>query len=152
MNLIIRPARMDDLETLYAFEQGVIAAERPFDPTLKDGLIHYYDIQELIAAPHIELAVATVDDKLVASGYARIENAKAYLQHPKHAYLGFMYTVPEFRGRGINKQIIDHLKNWAIAQQVTELRLEVYVPNQPAITAYEKYGFSKHMLEMRMGI
>jgi len=152
MNTIIRQARMDDLEALYAFEQGVIAAERPFDPTLKEGLIHYYDIHELITAPHIELAVATVDNILVASGYARIEDAKPYLQHAKHAYFGFMYTVPEFRGRGINRQIMDHLKNWAAAQQVTELRLEVYVPNHPAIAAYEKYGFSKHMLEMRLGI
>lgn len=143
---------MDDLEQLYVFEQGVIAAERPFDPTLKGGLIHYYDMHELIAAPHIELAVATINDKLVASGYARIENAKPYLQHSKYAYLGFMYTVLEFRGRGINRQIMDHLKNWAVAQGVTELRLEVYVPNLPAIKAYEKYGFSKHMLEMRLGI
>ena len=31
----IRHATLDDLETLLSFEQGIIAAERPFDETLR---------------------------------------------------------------------------------------------------------------------
>ena len=37
----IRKAHPDDLEKLLEFEQGIISAERPFDPTLKEGKIHY---------------------------------------------------------------------------------------------------------------
>lgn len=33
---------------------------------------------------------------------------------------------------------------------VTELRLEVYCLNESAIKAYEKIGFKRHMIEMRM--
>ena len=44
MNAIIRQARHTDLDTLFRFEQGVITAERPFDPTLKKDPIHYYDL------------------------------------------------------------------------------------------------------------
>ncbi|RYG29242.1 MAG: GNAT family N-acetyltransferase, partial [Chitinophagaceae bacterium] len=54
------------------------------------------------------------------------------------------------RGRGINKMIIAALKDWAVSKNIDELRLEVYFPNSPAIRAYEKIGFSKHMIEMRM--
>lgn len=53
----------------------------------------------MITAPHIELLVAETDRELIASGYARIERAKPYLPHTRHAYLGFMYVAPEHRGR-----------------------------------------------------
>lgn len=150
--LIIRKATLDDIETLRGFEQGVINAERPFDATLKQGDIFYYDIKGMIEASHIELLVATLNNKLVGSGYARIEKAKPYLQHKEKAYLGFMYVEPAFRGKGINKKIIDALKQWSLAQNISELRLDVYYDNISAINAYEKAGFTKHMVEMRMGL
>lgn len=150
--IIIRKATPDDLEKLYQFEQGVIEAERPFDPTLKKGLIHYYNLEEMINADHIELLVAAVENEIIASGYARIEDAKPYLTHAVHAYLGFMYVHPAHRGRGINKMILEELKQWAIDRNVTELRLDVYYNNISAIRAYDKMGFSKHMIEMRLGL
>jgi ribosomal protein S18 acetylase RimI-like enzyme len=150
--IIIRKAKLGDIEILRRFEQGVISAERPFDPTLKKGDIFYYDLEGMIEASHIELLVATLSNKLVGSGYARIEKAKPYLQHKEKAYLGFMYVEPTFRGKGINKKIIDALKEWAISQNISEMRLDVYHDNISAIKAYEKAGFTKHMVEMRMGL
>jgi RimJ/RimL family protein N-acetyltransferase len=150
--IIVRKASLKDLDTLFRFEQGVIAAERPFDSTLKSGHIHYYNLEEMITAPHIELVVAELENQLIGSGYARIEKAKHYLQHAHHAYLGFMYTDPKHRGKGVNRRIIEALKNWASAQNIAEFRLEVYVNNLAAIKAYEKAGFSPHMLEMRMNL
>lgn len=150
--IIIRRASLEDMDTLLRFEQGVITAERPFDITLKTGSIHYYDLTEMITAPHIELVVAELNGALIGSGYARIEKAKQYYRHERYAYLGFMYTDPEYRGTGVNMKIITALKAWAITQNITEMRLEVYTNNTPAIKAYEKAGFSSNMLEMRMGL
>ena len=150
--ITIRPATSNDLPTLLRFEQAVISTERPFDPTLKKGDTHYYDLEEMIKAPHIHLVVAVTGDKIIGSGYARIENAKHYLQHPQHAYLGFMFTDPAHRGQGVNRMIIDTLKNWSSSQKITEMRLDVYYDNAAAIHAYEKAGFVKHMISMRMGI
>lgn len=150
--IIIRKATLNDMETLLDFEQGVIKAERPFDVTLKDGHIQYYDIHQLITAPHIELLVAEQAGQLVGSGYARIENAKPYLKHEQRAYLGFMYVKPECRGQGINQLIIEGLKTWSRSQNITELQLEVYQENHGAIRAYEKTGFSKFMILMRVGL
>ena len=148
----IRKATPSDLDTLRVFEQGVITAERPFDPTLKEGHINYYDLEFMLDAPHIELIVAEINQQLVGSGYARIETADHFLQHRRHAYLGFMYVEPKHRGKGINKLIVEALKDWSLSQNVTELRLEVYYNNIPALNAYEKVGFIKHMIEMRMGL
>ena len=133
--LHIRKAAISDLEVLLAFEQGVIAAERPFDPTLKDDPVHYYDIEKMISAPHIELLVAERDGEVIASGYARIEGAKPYLRYGQHAYLGFMYVLPAHRGKGVNQHMMDALEKWSQGQNITELRLDVYQNNQSAIAA-----------------
>jgi GNAT superfamily N-acetyltransferase len=150
--IIVRKASLQDLNTLFRFEQGVITAERPFDSTLKNGDIYYYELEEMITASHIEIVVAELGHELIGSGYARIEKAKHYLQHEYHAYLGFMYVEPKHRGKGVNMKIINALKEWAISQNIAELRLEVYADNVSAIKAYEKAGFRSNMVEMRMGL
>ncbi|HVW97904.1 MAG TPA: GNAT family N-acetyltransferase [Mucilaginibacter sp.] len=150
--LIIRKAVPADLDTLLTFEQGIVEAERPFDRTLKDGEIHYYDLEKLIADPEVQVLVAEIAGELIGSGYARITVSKDYLKHDRHCYLGFMYVRPEYRGKGINSRILHALKEWTLAQGITELRLEVYKENQPAVNAYEKAGFTPNLLEMRLGI
>jgi len=147
--ITIRTATSADLPTLLRFEQGVIAAERPFDPTIKPGPIHYYDLPAMIAAPDVELLVAELDGVLAGSGYARICPSRHYLLHSTHAYLGFMYVDPPHRGKGINTAIIEALRQWAHGRGITELRLDVYHQNIRAIKAYEKAGFTQYLLNMR---
>lgn len=148
----IRKALPDDLDQLLIFEQDLIKTERPFDPTIKADPVNYYDLKEMLAASHIEVVVAETDNKIIASGYARLERSKPFLKHEKHAYLGFMYVLPEYRGKGLNKKIIDALKDWAALQNIHEFCLEVYYDNASAIKAYEKIGFSKYILEMRFNL
>ena len=148
----IRKAAPEDLEQLLLFEQDLIKFERPFDPTVKPDPVNYYDLKAMLTGSHFEVAVAEINNKIIASGYARIDKSKPFLKHENHAYLGFMYVLTEHRGKGINKQIVDHLKNWAALQNVNEFRLEVYYDNDSAIKAYEKIGFSRYSLEMRYNL
>jgi ribosomal protein S18 acetylase RimI-like enzyme len=134
------------------FEQGVIRSERPFDPTLRKDPVTYYDLRHMLTDPMTELVVAENNGQVIGSGYARIENAKPYLQHTRHAYLGFMYVDPAWRGQGVNHLIIDYLKKWSKEKGMTEMRLDVYHENLPAIRAYEKTGFTRLMMHMRMGL
>ena len=148
----IRKALLSDLGQLLAFEQDLIKTERPFDPTVKPDPVNYYDFKAMLTDPHIEMVVGELNNKVIASGYARINKSKPYSKHSHQAYLGFMYVLPEFRGQGINKKIMDVLKDWAAAQNIREFRLEVYNDNVRAIKAYEKFGFSKYFLEMRFNL
>ncbi|WP_184550393.1 GNAT family N-acetyltransferase [Mucilaginibacter sp. FT3.2] len=151
--MLIRQATIHDLPTLLQFEQGVINAERPFDRTLIPGAIKYYDLEMFITSPDVELLVAEIDGELVGSGYARIkQREKVYFDFERFAYLGFMYVLPQYRGNGVNQAIIEELKKWSLKQGLTELRLQVYADNESAVRAYEKVGFNKHMIEMRMGL
>ncbi|MGK0296361.1 MAG: GNAT superfamily N-acetyltransferase [Ulvibacter sp.] len=148
----IRKAKLEDLEILLEFEQGIIAAERPYDPTLKEGTISYYNIEKMILATDVEVLVAEIDAIIVGSGYARIATAKPYLNHENYAYLGFMFTHLEYRGQGVNSKIIEELKNWCKSLDIHELRLDVYSDNPSAIKAYEKVGFKMHLINMRIGL
>jgi GNAT superfamily N-acetyltransferase len=149
---IIRPAVLQDLPLLLLFQQGVVEAERPFDPTLRPGELSYYDIEALLISPQVCLLVAEQQGQVIGSGYARIEEAKLYLRHSHYAYLGFMYVRADYRGQGVNTQILGALRQWAAARGLTEMRLDVYVGNAGAVQAYEKFGFRPHVLEMRLAI
>ena len=150
--IVLRKATPEDLPVLLTFEAGIVETERPFDVTLKDNEIHYYDIAYMIAAPHVEVVVAVAGSEIIGSGYARIEDSKVYLKHPQHAFLGFMYVKPAYRGMRVNQKIIEALKKWAILKGITEFRLDVYSENEAAIRAYEKVGFSKLLITMRGSI
>ncbi|WP_353721289.1 GNAT family N-acetyltransferase [Dyadobacter sp. 676] len=149
-NIQIRQARLDELPTLLAFEQNLIANERPFDDTLVEHTFHYYDLEKMIRSDDAEVLVAVLGDRLVASGHARILEGKSYNRFQRYAFLGFMYTEPDMRGRGINKLIIDELVVWARKKGLDEVRLQVYSDNASAVTAYEKVGFRKILTEMRL--
>jgi len=144
----LRQARLDDLPTLLSFEQGIVAAERPFAFNLKEGEISYYDLKELILSDEVEVLVIEHDGKVVASGYAKIRQAKPYQRYARQSYLGFMYVVPECRGKGLNQMMIEALADWSRAQGLKEMALDVYAENAAAIRAYEKAGFEKNILEM----
>lgn len=152
MKPIIRKATLNDVPVLLEFEQGLIKAERPMDPTIKDGKISYYDVSEFIKNEDSELYVVELDHKIVASGYAKIKPDRHYLKHAKQGYLGFMFVPEEHRGKGYNKLIMDALIEWCRERQIYEIRLDVYDVNDSAIRAYEKVGFEKHMITMRLNI
>ena len=149
-NIQIRQARLDELPTLLQFEQNLIAAERPLDDTFVTEEFHYYDLEKMIRSDEAEVLVATLDGRLIASGHARILEGKPYNSFERYAFLGFMYTEPDMRGRGINKLIIDALVKWARKKGLDEVRLQVYADNTPAVVAYEKVGFKKMLTEMRL--
>jgi ribosomal protein S18 acetylase RimI-like enzyme len=148
----IREAQLSDLDKLLEFEQGVITAERPFDKSLKDSEITYYNIERLIGNENAQLVVAEHEGKLVASGYALIKQSEPFEKNDYFSYLGFMFVDPQYRRKGINKQIIDSLIEWSKSKGIVEVRLEVFNQNQSAVVAYEKLGFNKTSVKMRMEI
>ncbi len=149
-NVIIRDAVAADLPFLLSFEQEIIRAERPFDPTIPEDPVSYYDLGKMLSNNDASVVVAESNGKLIASGYAIKKRARHYLDHEFYSYLGFMYTDTNHRGKGINAAIVERLKVWSQSKGLNEIRLTVYDENIPAIKAYEKVGFKKHIVEMRL--
>ena len=148
----IREATLDDIEALLVMEQGVVEAEREFDPTLKNIGVKYYDLEGLIRSEESLLLVATTDSKIVASGYVKILESKDHFVHKKYGYQGFMYVDPEQRGKKLISRIIQGLNDWCQSKGVYEIRLDVYAENQSAIKAYKRMNFQERMIEMRLNL
>jgi len=144
----IRPAKLSDIEILKRFEQGVVSAERPFAQNLKQGPVQYYDLETLIESRSSQLLVGEIDNRIVACGYARIENSAAYVTPDCYAYLGFMYVEPEYRGQQLIGEIVFELLSWSNERGIEAFKLDVYSRNESAVRAYEKFGFEANLLQM----
>ena len=151
MNAItFRKASLDDRETLLELEQKVIDAERPFNTAIKTNDTSYYDLEHLIVGVDSYLVVGEIGGKIVGTGYSQIRESKKSLVHAQHAYLGFMYVDPRYRGMRINNRLIEVLIEWSKAQGVSDFYLDVYDGNEAATRAYEKAGFEKSLVEMKL--
>lgn len=146
----IRPATKADLPALRIAEQAVIAWERHFDPHLAKDPITYYDLDNMLGRDDVLLILAEIGQQLVATGYILRRANKPFEAHSHHGYIGFMYTAPGHRGKGLASAVLARLRLWAKEKGLEELRLEVYDQNTSAIRAYEKAGFRKVLTEMRM--
>ena len=150
--ITIRKATTEDLSILYEFEQGVLHAERPMDKTLKATKTYYYDIPNLISDLKVELVIAEINGVIAGCGYARIKQARDCFQFDQFCYLGFMFTKEDYRGKGVNKTIMNYLYDWSLSKGIYEVRLEVYPSNNAAIKAYEKVGMQATMHTMRIDL
>ena len=150
MTFLIREATLADLPVLREFEQGIIAYERPFDPKIKPDPVSYYDLAGHIEREDAYVAVAELNNELIGSGFARKQRSRHYTSPEYHAYIGFLYTRPQHRGKGVNQKILDALLDWAAVNNLTDVRLTVYPGNASAIRAYEKAGFQPDILEMHL--
>ena len=150
--ITIRKATTEDLSILYEFEQGVLHAERPMDKTLKASKTFYYDIPNLISDQMAELVIAEINGVIAGCGYARIKQARDCFQFDQFSYLGFMFTKEDYRGKGVNKTIMNYLYDWSLSRGIYEIRLEVYPSNNAAIKAYEKVGMQVTMHTMRIDL
>jgi len=149
----IRIATKDDLETLLEFEQGLIAYERPLDPSIRQTEnIHYYDLTALMHSDDSEVFVVEIDDSVVGCGYGTIEENKSKFIEKRYGYIGFVFVKAEYRRRRAGEKIIEHLLEWFKARGAGEAKLRVYEGNTSAIKAYEKIGFRTSLLEMKINL
>ncbi len=145
----IRSAVLAELPVLLSFEQEIIRSERPFDNTIRPDPVTYYDLGELIHSDEAEVVVAEYENRIIATGYARIKTGKPEYKYDQYTYLGFICVLPEYRGQGIVSMILEHLIAWSHSKNLWEIKLEVYDGNVAAIKAYEKMGFKRNIVEMR---
>jgi GNAT superfamily N-acetyltransferase len=146
----VRRATASDIPVLRQFEQGIVAAERPFDPTIRKGDVHYYDIGALVASGDAFVAIAEIDGAPAGCGFARKAASRAFAEPPFHAYIGLMYVAPDYRRQGVSSLVMARLKAWAKEVGLVALHLEVYPDNAAAVQSYAKSGFAPYMLEMRL--
>ncbi|RLG01132.1 MAG: ribosomal-protein-alanine N-acetyltransferase [Thaumarchaeota archaeon] len=107
----------------------------------------YFFFQTILRNYPKTFLVAEVDGKIVGYIMCRVERILSKFERFKFKRAGHVISIavlPEYRNRGIASSLlskaIDILKN---EYRCEEVFLEVRVSNNPAISLYEKLGFSK---------
>lgn len=132
----LEAAREQDVPTILAliralgdFEQlshEVVATEE----ALRQGLFGL--------RPAAEVVIAWADDAPV--GFALFfQNFSTFLARPG-LYLEDLFVIPEWRGRGVGRQLMTHLATIAMERGCGRFEWAVLEWNKPAITFYERIG------------
>ena len=79
MNIEIRKAKEIEIDVLLEFEKRIIEVEKPFDNTLKDSEIHYYDLIRLINSDKAEVLVAVLNNEIVDRKSTRLNSSHSTL-------------------------------------------------------------------------
>ncbi|MDL4842057.1 GNAT family N-acetyltransferase [Aquibacillus rhizosphaerae] len=88
-------------------------------------------------AENSTILVAEKDNELV--GYLIVIGGNA--QRNKHSAYIVIGILKGYRGKGIGKQLINKLDQWAANQNVSRLELTVVTKNEGALSLYKKLGF-----------
>ncbi len=70
----------------------------------------------------------------------------------KEGWIGLLFVLPEYRHRGIGKELMQKMKDCFRSKGCTSVKLLVLSDNTDAIRIYEKNGFLRHDLETTLQI
>lgn len=151
MNLIYHKAGISNIDTLVNVRIQVLRAanllnENTNMKNIEKELYSYYK-KYLKDDSHIAYLVFN-NNEFVGAGDIIFYKVMPTYHNPsgKRAYIMNMYTVPEYRHRGIAYKTLDLLVNEAIQRGITYITLEATEMGKPL---YKKYGFVQLQNEMQ---
>ena len=138
MSISIQPARPQDVPQIFTLIRALAEYEKLTHLVVgTEAQLH----DELFGAqPVIECVLAWEGGR--ALGFALFfHNFSTFLAR-RGLYLEDLFVVPEARGRGIGKALLQHLARLAIERKCGRFEWSVLDWNQPAIDFYEALGAS----------
>ncbi len=144
MNLIIRPATPADIDLIVDFSHRLNREDPAFT-----GDFHFEEaavrdaLAQLLAEPSLG-QVRLICDADRPLGYVVLTFGFSLESHGRDLLIDEIYLLPDYRGRGIGRQVINQLEAEARTLGITRLYLEVERPNQQAQAFYRRLGFEDH--------
>lgn len=143
MEFMIRQAVASDLETLVELRLKQLADEGAV-PTcdLTEPLYAYY--RELLTTASQTMLVAVSGDTIIANGGITYMNKAPYYANPtgKIGVVFAMYTMPEYRRKGVANAILHQLIERARKRGCGELYVTA---SDIGVPFYEQAGFRSHL-------
>ena len=133
---MIRPARETDVTTIHQLIKGLAEYERLAD----EAVATEDDIRTALfgARPFAEVLLAEERGEPVAFALF-FHNFSTFVGRPG-LYLEDLFVLPAWRGRGIGRDLLEHLKAIAVERGCGRVEWSVLDWNRTAIGFYERIG------------
>jgi GNAT superfamily N-acetyltransferase len=144
MNILIRQATIDDVQTLLDINFSSFEANATYDPyidmnwTHTDNAKKYF--QKAITAEGYYAIVAFADDTPV--GFLFLGPKQLTYRTVKMIELDILAVLPRYRSQGVGKMLVDEAKRWAKSKGYQTIYASSYYMNTRSHRFYEREGFS----------
>jgi ribosomal protein S18 acetylase RimI-like enzyme len=68
----------------------------------------------------------------------------------RHPNIFLLYVDPSYRRQGIGKALMEYAQTWSKEQGYTQIGLQVFTNNQPAIELYQQLGYQPRSISMML--
>lgn len=152
----MREARLPaDEPAILAFINGLQDYEAAFEPDRRRdpnfAIEHWRELQHRCAEKHGIMLIAEEGGKAVGWAFAHDEKAEVFVVEPErsHGFLAELFLMPEARGKGLGRALIEGCEAWARGRGHKLLTVGVLAKNPAAIRAYEGAGYAPYIAIMR---
>lgn len=142
--VIIRPAGEQDLEQLVVLLRMLFAIEEDFEI---DSARQDRGLRLMLNSDFAKVLVADVGGRVVGMVTGQVVVSTA--EGGPSVLVEDMVVVPEWRGRGTGRALLDGLRDWAGQQGATRMQLLADANNQSALGYYHHLGWQETVLVCR---
>jgi len=128
--------RIEQLDPQAAAVQTIIAASDAYYDGLYPVESNHLEAVDDLQKPNVVLLGCFYDDKLVASGAAKLMRDDG-----DYAEIKRVFVLDDYRGRGLSGKLMNHLEEELQARGVELFRLETGVRQPEALGLYRKLGY-----------
>jgi GNAT superfamily N-acetyltransferase len=129
--------------------EAAFEPDRRRDPDF--AVEHWRDLQHICSEKHGTMLIAEDAGKPVGWAFAHDHKAEVFVVKPerRHGYLAELYVVPQARGKGLGRALIEGCEAWAREREHRLLIVGLLAKNPSAIRAYEGAGYAPYGISMR---
>ena len=156
MTISIRPARLPaDEAAILSFINGLQDYEAAFEPDRRRDADFAAEHWRQLLRRHVQengvILIAEDAGQPVGWAFAHDDTAEVFVVEAerKHGFLAELYVVPEARGKGLGRALIEGCEAWARTRGHRLLTVGVLAKNPAAIRAYEGAGYAPYWITMR---
>ncbi len=154
MGIVIRQYKEEDEKE---FKQSIIDLQNyecAFDPEMLSGEATvdawFNHVLEENKQKDGQVFIAEIDGKAIGFISLRIElkGEQILLPNIKSVLISDFIIHPEFRGKGVGKQLLQKADEYAKEKNITYIKLSVFAANTDAKEIYKNLGFKEYSVTM----
>jgi ribosomal protein S18 acetylase RimI-like enzyme len=162
--IVIRKARLNDINMLISLENELYDNQVEYlkkskSQNLDDFFLKHNSntflkqfILQTIRSKNGLVLIAEFDKQIAGYLIIIIKKNIPIFKLEKLAEITDLYIKEEFRGNGISNKLRDEVFKWCNIKKISSITLDMIPNNIHAKRVYEKWGFTKFLIEMRMRI